>query len=893
MEMPRSDPLIRTKLRLPFIRPSLVPRARLQARIEEGVRGPLTLVVAPAGFGKTTLVAASLFACCPGAAWLSLDPDDNQPGRFLTYLVAALSAADRRIGSEARELLAGMQPAPSEAVLTSLLNDLDACASEVILALDDYQFIASAQVHADLEFLLEHCPNTFHLLIATRSDPPLPLARLRARGQLLELRAADLRFTPAEADQFLNQVMGLALDAGSVSALEERTEGWVAGLQMAALSMRDRQDVQDFIARFSGTNRYILDYLLEEILAGQTPEIQRFLLRTAVLERMTAPLCDALLAPGEEPGDPIPQSAAVLEYLTRANLFLVALDDEREWFRYHHLFADLLRARLGQTQSDLIPALHVRAAGWLEEQGFIREAVQHLLAAQEIDRAADLIERTVPLQWADSDISVMQMAGSLPQDALVARPKLGLYQVWLLLSQGAIQQCFALLNALAEHLAGQAPGSYPRWMQTFIALALALLSRKYPIPDFQALDEIPADEPILGNAADILYGMTLARREDVDRSAEVTEKIIQRRKKLFRPQTVPALVTFLARITLMQGRLHAAAALCREYLDPIQGKDMRFIDNASMLCGILGDVLYEWNSLDEAEQQIRDALRANQLWKNFLTDAWALMTLANIQLIRRDAAGALQTAEQFETRLKQGQSGPFEFSEDLRTFKVRVQLAATGDLQKASQWADQIQFSEDFQRHPEYYRMTIARIRLAQGRFAEVERILTETPPPGSSGSRTSRQVEIAMTLAMAIAGQGRMPEVLALVEACLALAAPEGYLRTFLDLGWPAQELLASYASSPSASQRAYAQQILAAWGPGEPVDTPGHDQSGLIEPLTPRELDVLGLLAQGLTNRQIAEKLVLSEGTVKFYLHAVLEKLGVHSRTQAIVAARQHGLV
>ena len=363
--MQKADTLIRTKLRQPFTRPGLVPRPRLQEQIAQGLVGPLTLITAPAGFGKTTLVASCIAGCGVPAAWLSLDRDDNQAGRFLSYVIAALQEAGPAIGSEAARLLAASQEAPPAAVLTSLINDLDAAGGEIVLVLDDYQFIGSQAVHEAVTFLLEHCPRTFHLVIASRSDPLLPLARLRARGQTAELRTADLRFTEAEAAQFLNEVMGLDLDAPSVAALEERTEGWIAGLQMASiamqshLSLRDRKDVRGFIAGFSGTNRYILDYLLEEVLAGLPPNIQRFLLCTSILERLTAPLCDAVLADGEGPKT---ESAPILEYLERANLFLVQLDDERQWYRYHHLFADLLRNQLQKSLGDQgVARYHLRA----------------------------------------------------------------------------------------------------------------------------------------------------------------------------------------------------------------------------------------------------------------------------------------------------------------------------------------------------------------------------------------------------------------------------------------------------------------------------------------------------------------------------------------------------
>ena len=527
--MQKADTLIRTKLRLPFTRPGLVSRPQLEARLAVGLQCPLTLIIAPAGFGKTSLAASCIRGCGMPIAWLSLDKDDNQAGRFLTYLIASLQDADHRIGGEAAQLMAGMQPAPPESVLTSLINDLDAATGEVILVLDDYHCITNQDVHSALTFLLEHGPDTFHLVIVTRSDPPLPLARFRARGQTVELRAADLRFTEPEAARFLNDVMGLRLDAGSVSLLEERTEGWIAGLQLAALSMRDRKDVFGFIKGFSGTNRYILDYLLEEVLASQSPEIQRFLLCTSILERLAAPLCDALLANderavrGDDDGGPNSgssshqQSASVLEYLERENLFLVSLDDERIWFRYHHLFADLLKARLQQTQPDFVHTLHMQASGWLEQKGLIPEAIQHLFAAHENNRAADLIERYGPERWAESDLSVVQMADSLPPEMLIDRPKIGIYQAWLLINQGFIEKAFPLLNTMARQLACAGTNPEQNWIRTFIQLALAFLIPPASTPDLdpppgeEVLDEIPASERVLRDAADILYGMTLAR----------------------------------------------------------------------------------------------------------------------------------------------------------------------------------------------------------------------------------------------------------------------------------------------------------------------------------------------------------------------------------------------
>jgi LuxR family transcriptional regulator, maltose regulon positive regulatory protein len=907
--MNKNDRIIRTKLRLPFTRPGLVSRPRLQEQVAQGLCGPLTLITAPAGFGKTTLVASCITACGMPAAWLSLDENDNQAGRFLNYLVAALQEADNTIGSEAAQLVMASQQAPSEVVLTSLINDLDNAGREIILVLDDYHFISSQDVHSAVAFLLEHHPNTFHLVITTRSDPPLPLVRLRARGQMVELRAADLSFTEREAAQFLNDVMGLCLDAGPVSALEERTEGWIAGLQMAALSMRDRKDAFGFIEGFSGTNRYILDYLLEEVLTSQPPEIQRFLLYTSILERLTAPLCDTLLTNDERPehgdddGRPqlgfssLKQSAFVLEYLEQKNIFLVSLDDERIWFRYHHLFADLLRARLHQAQPDLVPLLHKRASAWLEQKGFIPEAIQHLFAAHEDNRAADLIERYGPSCWVESDSSVVQMADRLPPEMLITRPKIGLYQAWFLIIQGHIGKALPLLNDLARQLAGADPNSGQQWMQMIIKLAFAFLGQRTgtsgfdPLPDYQTLDEIPSEELILRDAADILYGMTLGRRGEIDRAVEISVKCIQKKKMPYGTLAIPPLVPFLARIYLIQGRLHATASLCREFLGPINEKGFRFIYSAGSMNITLGEVLCEWNCLEEAEKQIRDGLQANEPWVDIMSDAFGLLALTRILRAKGDHAGAMRIVAEFETRL-QGHLRPIEFEEDFRTLRVRMQLAS-GDLQNASHWADQIHYSEDFLLHEERYRLTLAHIHLAQGRYADVERILVGMVPPAKAGNQTTRQIESKLLLATAVAGEHRLPEAFGLIESCLALAEPEGFIQIFLDVGEPVRDLLAAYLKSAAPGYKHYAQKILGAFSPLREADSRGFQTTGLIEPLSGRELEVLHLLALGRTNEEIARQLVVARGTIKAHAASIYRKLDAANRTEAVARARQLGIL
>ena len=905
--MQATGPIIRTKLHLPFTRPGLVSRPRLQEQIVQGLGGPLTLITAPAGFGKTTLAASCVASSGMPVAWLSLDKNDNQTGRFLIYLVAALQEADPAIGSEAAQLAAAVPQVRPEAVLTTLINDLDMAGRQIALVLDDYQYISSQAVHEEVAFLLEHCPHTFHLVIATRSDPPLPLARLRARGQTIEMRAADLRFTGTEAAQFLNGVMGLHLDGGAVAALEERTEGWIAGLQMAALSMKDRKDISGFIQGFSGTNRYILDYLLEEVLSNQPVEIQHFLLNTSILERLAAPLCDAILLVAEplktgDPGGsqpvtiPVDSSASILEYLERENIFLIGLDDERTWFRYHHLFANLLNARLQQAQPGSIPRLHGRASEWFEKNGFYTEAIQHALAAQEVDRAASLIDRYGPARWSASDPSVLQMAENLPAEMLVTWPKIGLYLAWSLIIQSRISNALPLLNDLARKFAEVEPGSGQQWVKTIVRLAIAFLSPMAsagfePLPDYQTLDAIPAEEIILRNAADFLYGMTLARRGEMGRAVEISISCIQRERASSKTQAIPTLAPFLSRIYVMQGRLDDAASLCRECLDPIEGKDFRFIYTAGSMKIDLGEVLSERNFLEEAEQNIRDGLKANEAWRNIMTDGFGLTALVRLLLAKKDYSGAMGAVEKLEKRLHE-HAQPREFDEDLRTLRVRMQLAR-GDLQSATQWADQVLLSHDYELHQEYYRLTLARIRLGQGRFADVEALLTGKALLVGTGSQISRQIESNSLLAAAQAGQERVAEALEMIDGCLVLAEPEGYIRVFLDVGEPARELLAVYRRANTGCHQAYARKILNAFSaPGE-TGPSGPQPAGLVEPLSGRELEVLQLMALGKTNQEIAIQLIVSPGTVKAHTSSIYRKLDVANRTEAVGRARQLNII
>jgi LuxR family transcriptional regulator, maltose regulon positive regulatory protein len=898
--------LIRTKLHQPFTSQKLVSRPRLETRIAEGLCfNPLTLIIAPAGFGKTTLVTASLDGCGMRSAWLSLDREDNQVGHFLAYLIAALQTADSRIGFEASQLITGVHQVLKEAVLTSLINDLDSLNQETVLVLDDFQCISSQDVLSSVAFLLEHCPLCFHLVIMTRADPLLPLSRLRAHGQMLELRAVDLRFTQDEAVQFLNGVMGLRLDRQAADILEERTEGWAAGLQMAALSIRDREDVRNFIKGFSGTNRYILDFLMEEVMAGQSLEIQHFLLYTSILERLTAPLCDAVLAnegqtldnaEGEDTREGIPSpvgAASALAYLERENIFLISLDDERTWFRYHHLFSDLLRARLQQTRPGVIPLLHTRASSWLERNGYINEAIEHLLVIRDFEHAASLIERHGPDCLAKSDPSILSMADILPREILISRPKIGLYQAWLQIIKGHIDIAIPLLKDIAQQLTDTDPAARQQWMQAVISTALAFLAPPCadpdvnPLPDEALLEEIPAKEMILRNTADILYGMTLARKGQLERAIDISMKCIRREGAQQRERVIPTLAPFVTRIHLIIGRLHTCVEMCHEYLDPLKERGIRSVYTSGSMKIDLGEAEYEWNRLDEAEECIREGLKSNEPWQNIMTNGFGLTALVRVLMAKGDYPGALQTVGQMETTF-QSRALPREFEEDFHTLKVRVQLAG-GDLHSAAAWADQVQRSAGYEANSWRYQLTLAHIALAQQRYEDVRKICAETTPAISSHSQTGRQIECRLLLAAALQGLRQHAEAAEILDSCLALAEPEDYVLAFLDEGEPTRKLLVEYLKSDNPCHRLFVQKVVNAFPSTAETGPIKPPQAGLIEPLSGRELEVLTLIAQGRTNEEIARRLIVARGTIKAHAASIYRKLDAANRTEAVTHARK----
>ena len=919
--MQKPDPLVRTKLCPPFIRPGLVTRPRLQEEIVQGLRGPLTLIIAPAGFGKTTLVASSVAACGLPVAWLSLDKNDNQARRFLSYLIAAVQEVDNAIGRESIRLMAEVQEIASDTVLTSLINDLDTTGRELILVLDDYQFINSRAVHDEVEFLLENCPNTIHLLIAARSDPPLPIARLRARGQMAEFRAADLRFNEVEAGQFLNEVMGLRLDAGSVATLEERTEGWIAGLQMAALSMRgwDAERVDGFIRAFAGTNRFIMDFMLQEVLARETHEIQTFLLQTAILTRLTGSLCDAVTGASD--------GREMLVKLERSNLFVISLDDQCCWYRYHHLFADLLRAQFEQRFPGQSQRLHALAANWYESNGFQEDAIQHSLAAGDFPIAARLVEEVAENAWLNGQYAnILAWTKAIPAEVVQNYPWLCIWNAWACTQIGVSRAIDGWITAAEQ--ARQKQHDDPSSMiasgasQDNQELNIEIASlRAFAISFSQDYDraielgESALKNPSLSsrkvaqftrcNVLHLLSSMYYATGNLIKAEQTCLATIELAKEMGFTLRHLHS-INKLILINKANGHLYRSHLLIEETLSFLEEQGFKNYFAATQLCFRKLELLYECNQLEDFQRLLECTFN-----REMLADVpYLLVDANNIRALH--FLNKKNYSKSYDALLKAKalarQSYIWEgLAWQTESLQIRLWLKK-GDLSLAYAWASEETVDPDYSfRFPTESRaIARARILLAQDAYQDAIHLLSRLCNSAEAGGRNGSLIEIHALKAIALLGLDELQQAVVEVESALALAEPEGYVRTFLDEGQPMSTLLSLVANDPSSPRSKYALRLLTAFKeesgnmrfidqPMAPYvySAPMHPVESLIEPLSQRELDVLHLMALGNTNQEIARQLIVAPGTVKAHTARIYRKLDVANRTEAVARARQLGIL
>ena len=907
------DALLTTKLHLPRSRGGFLARPRLLERLTEGTASELTLVCAPAGFGKTALLADWAHRSQQPAAWLSLDEGDNDPGRFWRYAATALDQVRAGIGQQL-DVLLDPPPRSFEAVVTALVNQLATQPDQVVLVLDDYHLIEAKPVHESVGLLLGHLPPQLRLVLASRADPPLPLARLRARGQLAELRERDLRFTTDEAAAVLHAGLGTDLPDAAVAALTARTEGWAAGLQLAALSLRGHADPAAFVAGFTGSHRYVLDYLTQEVLARQPAELVRFLLETSVLARLSGPLCDAVTGRAD--------SQQLLERIERANLFLVPLDEERRWWRYHHLFADLLQARLQQEQPERPPQLHRAAAAWCQQHGLVDQAVHHAVAAGDAAWAARVVDRHAQaLLERGEGATLHRWLAVLPPDVVGSQPRLCMAQVVTALVDGRIDEAEALL-AQAERAVNLTEPPEPPPARTpsglgnvaaTLAWLRAELARRRGDADAtirfakETLALADADDRFLGGFGrwNLAVGTLLQGRAA---DAETTLAELAAELRAAGQQRYFAVNThyMLAQAHRAQGRLGAALHSCQQGLELAMPAGAPALPVAGYAHIGLAELLRERGELDVALEHATHGVALCRQLGYGQSVGTGLATLAWVRQARGDQAGALAAIGEAE----QAVPDP-EVIVDL-ILPVAVQrarlLLAHGQLAEAARWARQRGL--DAADAPGYARergyLVLARVLLAQQEPDQALGLLARLHDLAAAQGRAGSVLEIRTLQALGLAASGDQQGALEALAEALTLGWQEGYVRVFVDEGAPMAALLRKlvvaaakgHALAAAPPPAPYLERLLAAFQqaglPVLPRSRPGGAAvAGLVVPLSGRELEVLGLLAAGRSNQAIAEELVVTVETVKSHVGHILDKLGVANRTQAVARARELGLL
>jgi LuxR family maltose regulon positive regulatory protein len=925
IDIPRGSDLLETKLYARPARANLVSRPRITRLLDDGLCASLILVSAPAGFGKTTLLAEWLSSKDQRgrqkeeveetkgllhpfkSTWLSLDVADNDPARFWTYVILSLQAIHDELGETALAQLRSPQPPPAQLILPTLLNEIESLHARAVLVLDDYHVITSTAVHSTLTFFLENLPPTLRLVISTRSDPPIPMAKLRSRGQVVEVRADKLRFTPDEAAAFLTQTMGLALSSEQVAALAERAEGWIAGLQMAALSMqgRDAERVDAFIRAFAGTNRFIMDYLLEEVLAREPEEIQTFLLRTAILNRLSGPLCDAVIGNHPE-GTGVLDGQGMLEMLERRNLFVVPLDDDRRWYRYHHLFADLLQTQLQKSLGvQNVARLHLRAAEWYEQNGSILDAIHHASIASDDELVERLIKQNYLEMMNRGEMSWVRFwMGNLSKELIYRRPWLCLYEAMNRSWFGQLEEADLLLNEAETRIRaeGSAPGAqamlgYHAYVKSRVT-AMQGDTRRAIEFCLSARGNAPVDS--LGLQID--FSITLGYEYFLCGDFINADKILNETIRLgYRARAINnpvAAYCLLARSQVYQGRLHEADARLQKAAQLIHEAEGQHLGAVGLVEVEAAALLCEWNDVEQAFVRLKKGLDYLPWWGKADDFCLAYITLARIQRARgnrTDAVGAVEKAAQlFQT------CGVFsEAHSAVEAAQVKLWLLQ-GDWPAVDRWADTVDkhlgSHESFRFEDELTQITQTRVFVAQNKLDEAVSLLSSLEKNARAGGRQGRLVEILLLKALAMQILGESAQASAILEKSLGLAKPEGFIRVFLDEGKPMQVLLTQWLAHTGAGPlRSYGLHLLSQFKAEiQATAAQGKDcrTGDLVEPLTHRELEVLQLICAGDSNQTIADKLVITVSAVKKHTGNILGKLGVTSRAQAMVKARELGL-
>ncbi len=887
-------PLLTTKLYIPPVRPDHLPRPRLIERLDEGLDRKLTLVSAPAGFGKTTLLSEWARQSAFPVAWVSLDAGDNDVARFWSYLIVALQKIHTGIGGSVLAALRSPQPPSIVELLTGLINEIAQVPAPFVLVLDDFYVITSQAVHGGITFLLDRLPPQMHVILSSREDPPWPLARLRAGREMTELRGRDLRFTTEEAASFLNEVIRLDLSPEDVAALEERTEGWIVGLQMAVLSMRGQKDVSGFIKAFSGSHRFILDYLVEEVLDQQPRDVQEFLLQTSILERMTAPLCNAVTGADDSP--------TILAQLEQANLFLVPLDDERRWYRYHHLFADLLRNRLEQVQPSRVSTLHRRASEWYESIGQIVEAVGHAFLAGDVDWLGRLVaENALAAIYQGELATVAGWLDALPDELMRLQPRLCVAHAWVLAYAGQVDGIEAHLQDAEKALAGpgghaEAPGlstaegqqiaGHIAAIRAYVAALKGDWSHAAQLAR-EALDRLPeTDLSVRGWTAAVL-GCALRSQGSFAAATQAFAEAIAISRAAGDSYLEVDVLWEQAVLQYGQGKLQSVMSTCEEALQIANQYTRRGgwpLPVTGYTYTLMSDVLCEWNDLEAALRYGRKGIELCRQWGQADALTQGYFRLAKVLHAAGETDRALDAIQEAK-QVARGLGASYVVA--VGAHEVRIRLAQ-GNVAAAAHSMQESGLGIHSELEMEYCigYLALARILVAQGRLDETLELLLRLLEMVEAAGAMRPAIELLILQALVLQAQGEGDQALAALERALSLAEPEGYVRVFIGEGPPMGELLRQ--AAVRGIQLDYVSRLLAALE-GERYKR-GMTES--IEPLSEREMEVLRLLTTPLSAPEIASELFVSVHTVRSHIRSIYRKLDVHKRMEAIERAKELAL-
>lgn len=888
--MPRT--LVQTKLYIPPLRPNLVPRPHLFDKINAGLSGKLTLVSAPAGFGKSTLLSHWISQSEINFCWVTLEEKDNDIIRFLAYFIAALQTIDVAVGDQLLSLFHSSQQEQVEAVLVPLINQVAQTKNRFALVLDDYHLIESQDIHHGLSFWLEHQPPTMHLVIAGRSDPPLPLAKMRARREMTEIRESDLRFSIDESDKLLNQFLGLNLSREDIKAMVNRTEGWIAGLQLASIALQGKKDISGYIQGFTGSQEYIADYLSDEVMNHQSKQVQEFLLKTSILEHLSSQLCDAVTEQKD--------SQQILQQLRSSNLFLTPLDDQGQWFRYHQLFADLLHQRLLESRADEVPHLYLKASRWFEEKDLLAEAIEYALRGSYFDRAIALLESAAEETIKSSEIATfMRWIEKIPEDLVRSSVTLSIHYAWAILIRNGQPQ---VAESYLESIVPQDSQVISRVMA--VKSMLSMYQRQYPTAVSlanQALEELPEDDILFRDLAAWNLSAALFMSGDKEGGEAILEEVARVSRLSGNLLVAVIALCRLALARMQQGELHKPKELFQQALEIATDDQCNMLPVACEALIGLGTIHWEWNELDLAHEYLLEGIELSKKWRQ-QPAITGYVTLAHLN----QSQGDVTLADQMMEKAKALASGTVATEADDRY--VALQQAhlwlQQGNFPAARRWAHECAFDEDtYQRELQtsdnigadlirhYELIVLARILIAGKRLTEALELVDRIFPFMENMGILEKMVEIHILKAIIYCGLEKTNQANSSLVTAVSLAKPEGHIRPFLDEGSVLVPILKSVAAQGVETE--FIHDILSASIESPSASFNQKKRLELVESLSDRELEVLQLLATDLTAPEIADKMYLAVSTVRSHVKNIYGKLNVHSRFEAVIKGQELGLL